>query len=104
MNTKTVFAVAVLALSVPAFAVAQTAGGPQGGPDLETIAADLGVTTDVVETCLPRPEGRDGAGSGERPDMSAVASCFQNAGSALSAEDINTVLDSHRPQRPPQRG
>ena len=100
-TTKTVFAAALLAIAVPSVSLAQNNnGGQQRAPDLSAVTDDLGVNEVAFQTCMPRPERSAEGSAPSRPDLDAVASCLQNAGSSLSVDQIKTVLENNRPERP----
>ncbi len=94
-------AVAVLGfLSLTSFlATDSVAQGRQNGPVFSVIAGDLGISEDEAESCFPqrdRGSKRDSIARPGRPDIQAVVECLAKTSTALSAQEIQTVLkESH---------
>ncbi len=102
---NTILLTTMFAMVLPALSFAQTGNAqPPRGPDFAALAADLGVSEDAVQTCLPRPERTTEGQAPARPDLSDVASCLQARGSQMTSDQITTILESNRPARPPQQG
>ncbi|MCF2905697.1 hypothetical protein L0666_11925 [Octadecabacter sp. CECT 8868] len=109
--TRTTGSIITLALAAgiiaaPFAATAQNQDRPQRGPDIAAMASDLGVTEAALQTCMPRPEPGSQRSQQVRPaapDAAAIASCLHDAGASLTQAQVDTVLQSHAPERP-QRG
>lgn len=104
LKNKTVLAATVFAIATPAMVFAQSGERPQRAPNHAVLAADLGVSEEAIKTCMPRPERAAEGATPARPNLGNVASCLQSEGSSLTADQITTLLENNRPQRPPQQG
>lgn len=95
------FGAAAAALMLPLAAAAQN--GPPPGPPIAEIAGALGVSEQLMETCMPRPaEGaRPAQGTRpERPDPATIAKCVQAKEPGITQQAVAQALEAHQPERP----
>ena len=98
------FVITMIGLSAATVATSQTLN--QNGPPMDEIAADLGVSTTVFETC----SSGERPAPGERPSrtehearLNLLTGCLQQENASITAEMVGDVMERYRPA-PQNRG
>lgn len=86
-----------LALLAPMAATAQQEQQRQQPPrpDISKMAADMGVSANMLKTCMPAPA--KGARP-ERPDAAKITKCLNNAKAHISQSKVDAVLKANAPK------
>ncbi len=91
-------------LIAPTVVTAQDGGGR--GPQPAELAADLGVSVELLESCSP-DRGQAGGERPERPSreehetrMTEMASCLQQGNASITAQSLDQVMQNYRPAAP----
>ena len=107
MLTKAALLVA-FGLSAPTVLAAQQ-GGERPAPPTAEMAADLGVSAALLESCSPsQPGERPAQGAQpERPSreehearLTEMATCLQQGDASITAQALDEVMQKYRPAAP----
>ncbi|SFR44749.1 hypothetical protein SAMN04488005_2067 [Yoonia tamlensis] len=103
--------IVALGVFAPTFAAAQD-GGARPAPQPVEMAAELGVSATLLQSCAPEQGQPGGAqsGNGERPQrpsreehearLTEMASCLQQDNAAITAQSLDEVMQKYRPAAP----
>ncbi len=100
----TAFLVTAFGLCLATVATSQTQ--PPAPPPLDEMAAELGVSVEVLEGCTPdtRPEpGAQPSREEHEARLTEMATCLQSGNPSITAASLDTVLQKYRPE-PRERG